>query len=63
MRAFLFLWVCSQTVAGFDRQIAGATHKCWLKRRLSGWTEAIFVNDCGERFMYSNTLLLMRRHR
>jgi len=26
----------SQPVAGFDRHLAGATHKCWLKRRLCG---------------------------
>jgi hypothetical protein len=40
---FLLAWF--QAVAGFDRHIAGATHKFWLKRRLSGTPEAIFGSD------------------
>ena len=51
-RVFLFLiycffdfLVCLQTVAGFDRHLAGATHKFWLKRRLSDLSEAIFGSD------------------
>lgn len=36
VKAGFFVWKfgCgprARTVAGFDRQIAGATHKCWLK--------------------------------
>lgn len=41
-RVFCFLaW--KQAVAGFDRQIAGATDKFRLKRRLSDLSEAIFT--------------------
>ena len=50
-----FSRVWTQTVAGFDRQIAGATHKYWLNRRLSdtshGCMEAIFSSDFWRDFM------------
>ena len=47
---FVFcLRVYIQTVARFDRQIAGATSKYWLNRRLSDTShrcmEAIFSSD------------------
>ena len=49
-----FSRVWTQTVAGFDRQIAGATSKYWLNRRLSDTShrcmEAIFSSDFWERF-------------
>ena len=34
-----------RAVAGFDRKIAGATHKCWLKQRLSDLSESHFDSD------------------
>lgn len=34
-----------QAVAGFDRQIAGATHKFWLMSRLSDLSEGHFDSD------------------
>jgi hypothetical protein len=35
------LWAF-KPVAGFDRHLAGATHKCWLKRRLCGLSASHF---------------------
>lgn len=46
-RVFCFL-AQKRAVAGFDRQLAGATHKWRLKRRLSDLSEAIFNSDFGE---------------
>lgn len=51
----LFFEALKQAVAGFDRQIAGATHKCRLKRRFSDLSEAIFDSDFGETLMSLRT--------
>ena len=46
---FVLFLVSEKTVAGFDRQIARATHKSWLKGGSPQGRKPFFVNDFGEK--------------